>query len=269
MIQKALKLFFLICVLGFSSLQAQTVKGTITDALDGAPLPGVNVIIKGTSVGVSSDFDGKFSIDVKSENAVLQFSFMGYATQEISVKGKTLINVALTQSAESLNEVVVTALGIKREKKSLGYAVQEIDGESLIQSRENNLANSISGKVSGVQIVRSSNGPASSSKIILRGNNSLTGDNQPLIVVDGVPMDNFTGAANNDYWNPSQDMGNGLGDLNPENILLSSEPFPFKDSHIQYFQSLLPKAKIKLVDGEIFSWYGSRLLNAKTYFENL
>lgn len=218
MIQKALKLFFLICVLGFSSLQAQTVKGTITDALDGAPLPGVNVIIKGTSVGVSSDFDGKFSIDVKSENAVLQFSFMGYATQEISVKGKSLINVALTQSAESLNEVVVTALGIKREKKSLGYAVQEIDGESLIQSRENNLANSISGKVSGVQIVRSSNGPASSSKIILRGNNSLTGDNQPLIVVDGVPMDNFTGAANNDYWNPSQDMGNGLGDLNPENI---------------------------------------------------
>ena len=96
--------------------------------------------------------------------------------------------------------------------------MQEVDGESLVQSRETNLANSISGKVSGVQIVRSSNGPASSSKIILRGNNSLGGDNQPLIVVDGVPMDNFTGASNNDYFNPSQDMGNGLGDLNPENI---------------------------------------------------
>lgn len=218
MTQKVLKLFFLICVLGFSSIQAQTVSGTITDALDGTPLPGVNVMIKGTTIGASTDFNGKYLIDVSNANAILQFSFVGFATKEIAVNGKTIINVTLEQSAESLEEVVVTALGIKREKKSLGYAVQEVDGESLVQTRENNLANSISGKVSGVQIVRSSNGPASSSKIILRGNNSLTGDNQPLIVVDGVPMDNFTGAANNDYWNPSQDMGNGLGDLNPENI---------------------------------------------------
>ncbi len=218
MAQKILKLFFLICVLGFSGIQAQTVSGTITDAMDGSPLPGVNVIIKGTTIGVSTDFNGKYLINVSGANAVLQFSFVGFTTKEIAVNGKTIIDVTLEQGSESLQEVVITALGIKREKKSLGYAVQEVDGESLVQTRENNLANSISGKVSGVQIVRSSNGPASSSKIILRGNNSLTGDNQPLIVVDGVPMDNFTGAANNDYWNPSQDMGNGLGDLNPENI---------------------------------------------------
>lgn len=205
-------------VLGFSSMQAQTVSGTITDATDGTPLPGVNVLIKGTKIGVSSDFDGKYSIDVKSNNVILEFSFLGFITQDVPLNGKSVINVNLVQSTVSLNEVVVTALGIKREKKSLGYAVQEVDGESLVQSRETNIANAISGKVSGVQVVRSSNGPASSSKIILRGNNSLTGDNQPLIVVDGVPMDNFTGAANNDYWNPSQDMGNGLGDLNPENI---------------------------------------------------
>ncbi|WP_298264341.1 SusC/RagA family TonB-linked outer membrane protein [uncultured Lutibacter sp.] len=218
MIQKVLKLFFVICIVGFSSIQAQTVTGTITDATDGTPLPGVNVVIKGTTTGVSSDFDGKYSIDVKSDNAILQFSFLGYATKEVTVNGKSIINVTLEQSAESLDEVVVTALGIKREKKSLGYAVQEVDGAAITQSRESNIANAITGKVAGVQVVKGSNGPASSSKIVLRGNSSLTGDNQPLIVVDGIPMDNFTGAANNDFWNPSQDMGNGLGDLNPENI---------------------------------------------------
>ena len=217
MMQNVLKLFFAICILGVSSLQAQTVTGTITDAVDGTPLPGVNVIVKGTINGVSSDFDGNYSIDLKN-GSVLSFSYMGYKSQNFTVNGKKQINVALEQSAEALNTVVVTALGIKREKKSLGYAVQEIDGSTLLEARENNIANALTGKVSGVQIVRGSNGPASSSKIILRGNTSLSGDNQPLIVVDGVPMDNFTGASNNDYWNPSQDMGNGLGDLNPENI---------------------------------------------------
>jgi len=217
MMQNVLKLFFAICILGVSSLQAQTVTGTITDAVDGTPLPGVNVIVKGTKNGVSSDFDGNYSIDLKN-GSVLMFSYMGYKSQDVTVNGKSVLNVALEQSAEALNEVVVTALGIKREKKSLGYAVQEIDGSTLLEARESNIANALAGKVSGVQIIKGSNGPASSSKIVLRGNTSLTGDNQPLIVVDGIPMDNFTGAANNDYWNPSQDMGNGLGDLNPENI---------------------------------------------------
>src|SRR5690625_548248 len=105
-----------------------------------------------------------------------------------------------------------------KEKKALGYSVQEIGGADLVVARENNIANAISGKIAGIQVVRSSNGPAGSSKIVLRRNSSLTGDNQPLIVIDGIPMDNFTGASNNDFWNPSIDMGNGLGDLNPENI---------------------------------------------------
>jgi len=218
MIKKAMKLFFLICVLGFSSIQAQTVTGKITDAADGSPLPGVNVIIKGTTIGVSSDFDGNYSIDVTDPNAILQFSYMGYTEVDVPFNGNTTINVSLEVNAESLEEVVVTALGIKREKKSLGFAFQEIDGSELTQARESNIANSLTGKVAGMQVVKGSNGPASSSKIVLRGNSSLTGDNQPLIVVDGIPMDNFTGAANNDFWNPSQDMGNGLGDLNAENI---------------------------------------------------
>ncbi|HAC74297.1 MAG TPA: hypothetical protein DCF46_11965, partial [Porphyromonadaceae bacterium] len=98
--------------------------------------------------------------------------------------------------------VVVTALGIKRDKKALGYAIQEVKGDDIIAAREVNVANALSGKVSGLQVIRSGNGPGGSSKIVIRGNNSVTNLNQPLIVVDGVPMDNFTGAKNNDYWNP-------------------------------------------------------------------
>lgn len=112
----------------------------------------------------------------------------------------------------------MTALGITREKKTLGYAIQEVKGDALLDARETNIANALTGKIAGVQITRSSNGPGASSKITLRGNNSLTNLNQPLIVVDGTPMDNFTGADNNDFWNPSADMGNGLQDINAEDI---------------------------------------------------
>ncbi|HMR16786.1 MAG TPA: SusC/RagA family TonB-linked outer membrane protein, partial [Mariniflexile sp.] len=156
--------------------------------------------------------------EVSSDTAVLQFSYLGFTTQEIAVKGQTVINVSLIEDVSKLDEVVVTALGIKRERKSLGYAVQELKGEGLTEARETNVANALSGKISGIQVIKGSNGPASSSKIVLRGNSSLTGDNQPLIVVDGIPMDNFTGADNTDFFNPSQDMGNGLGDLNPDDI---------------------------------------------------
>lgn len=118
----------------------------------------------------------------------------------------------------NIDEVVVTAYGIKKEKKSLGYVYQDIKGSTMVEARENNVTNALVGKVSGLQLIKSSAGPAASSKIILRGFNSLTGDNQPLIVIDGTPMSNFVGAGNNDFWNPEMDMGNGLSDLNPEDI---------------------------------------------------
>ncbi|MDX5584591.1 MAG: SusC/RagA family TonB-linked outer membrane protein [Aureibaculum sp.] len=217
MIQKVLKLFLAICIVSVYGMQAQTVSGTITDAADGTTLPGVNVIIKGTTTGASSDFDGKYSIDISDENAVLQFSFIGYVTQEINVNGRSVIDVALVMSSESLEEVVVTSLGITREKRSIGYAIQEVKGVELAERNETNVTNALSGKVSGLQVLKSSNGPAGSSKIIIRGNNSLTGDNQPLIVVDGIPIDN-SGGASADFWNPTQDTGNGLSDINSNDI---------------------------------------------------
>ncbi|MEZ4970875.1 MAG: SusC/RagA family TonB-linked outer membrane protein [Flavobacteriaceae bacterium] len=195
--------------------QNKTVSGTVKDDA-GTPLPGVNVIEKGTTNGTSTDFDGNYSLNVPG-NATLVFSSLGFSTQEMPVSGSSTVNVSMVEDAEQLGEVVVTALGIKREKKSLGYAVQEIKGVALVDARENNLSNSLTGKVAGLQVVRGSNGPSSSSKIVLRGNNSLTGDNQPLVVVDGIPMDNFSGGSS-DFWNPAADMGNGLGDLDPENI---------------------------------------------------
>jgi TonB-linked SusC/RagA family outer membrane protein len=193
-----------------------TVSGTVRDS-KGGPIPAVSILIKGSTQGTSTNADGRFTITAAPGN-VLVFRYVGYGTKEVTVGTASTINVVLTEENNSLSEVVVTALGIRREKKSLGYAVQEVKGETLVQAREPNLVNTLSGKVAGLQVTRSSNGPGGSSKITLRGNNSLTGDNQPLIVIDGIPVNNFTGAANNDYYNPSIDYGNGLSDINPEDI---------------------------------------------------
>ncbi len=193
-----------------------SISGRVTDN-DGEPVPGVNISIIGTTTGTITDMDGNYILNAPGD-ATLMFSFIGFANQQIAIGGRTTINVQLVPETFGLDEVVVTALNIPRERKSLGYSMQQVGGDAILESREANVANSLSGKVSGLQVIKSSTGPAGSSKIVLRGNSSLTGDNQPLIVVDGIPIDNFTGASNNDYWNPSVDMGNGLGDINPEDI---------------------------------------------------
>lgn len=162
--------------------------------------------------------DGNFTLDGLKNGDVIQISFIGYITQDIPYTGQASLTVHLEEDTQKLDEVVVTALGMKRDKKALGYAMQELKGDDLLASREPNLANSLSGKVSGLQIVRSSNGVGGSSKIVLRGNSSLTGSNQPLIVVDGTPMDNFTGGVDDVWGNSGADMGNGLSDINPEDI---------------------------------------------------
>lgn len=205
----------LLIMLSITAFAQRTITGTVRE--NSAPVPGVNVTVKGTNRATQTDAAGKFSISASPAD-VLVFSMIGSARQEISVGNQQTIDVSLVPGESELGEVVITALGIKREKKSLGYGVQEVKGETLVSAKEPNLANTLTGKVAGLQVIRSSDGPTGSSKILLRGSNSLTGSNQPLIVVDGVPIDNFTGAPDNGYWNRSLDMGNGIADINPDDI---------------------------------------------------
>jgi len=194
--------------------QERTIKGKVTD-VDGSPLPGVNVLIVGTSIGASTDFDGNYTISAK-EGDVLEFSFVGMTKIKRKVGSSDTLDVILEENANSLDEVVVTALGIARSKKSLAYSVTEVDGGDFTEARETNIANSLSGKVAGVNVSNLASGPAGSTRVIIRGNTSLTGNNQPLYVIDGVPMDNSNqGSAG--MWGGS-DKGDGIGNINPDDI---------------------------------------------------
>lgn len=196
--------------------QQRDITGTVTDASDGSTLPGVNITVKGTSLGVVSDVNGKYSISVAGNNAVLEFSFVGYAVQEVPVGARSVIDVKLTSEATGLEEVVVTALGIKREKKSLGYSVTEVKGADLVESRDANFVNSLSGKVAGVNVSAPSTGAGGSSRVIIRGATSFSGNNQPLYVIDGVPIDN-TVQSQAGKWG-GQDWGDAISSINPDDI---------------------------------------------------
>ena len=219
LMKRILAVLGLVMISCFSAVaQNRSVTGVVADA-DNKGVVSATVKVNGVSISAITDADGKFTVSVPAGKAILAVSSIGFVSKTLEVAAdQRNVTIVLAESTQELGEVVVTALGIKKQKKSLGYAVQEIKGTSLVEAREPNLANALTGKVAGLQVVRSSAGPGGSSKLVLRGFNSLTGDNQPLIVVDGVPMDNFTGASNNDYWNPSLDMGNGISDLNSEDI---------------------------------------------------
>lgn len=219
MFKNVLKLLFVVCLFGFQNLKAQTtVKGTITDAQSGIPIPGANVVVKGTKTSASSDFDGKYTITVPNQSAVLVFSYVGSASKEVAVGTQTTINAALGAATQQLGEVVVTALGIKREKKAITYSAQNISVDELSEARSLNVANSLSGKVAGLNFSTTSNGVGSSSRITLRGNRSLTGNNQPLYVVDGVPISNGTGAGNDNVDTGGTTQPDGISNINPEDI---------------------------------------------------
>lgn len=190
------------------------IKGQVTNAR-GEPLSGVSITIKGSTVGTSTDATGKFSITVP-DNAVLVFSFVGFRPMEIAVKGRNSFNLQLEDQSQSLNEAVVTALGIKKEKKALTYAVTEINGSEFTQARENNLGNALSGKIAGVNASSSATGPGGSSRVIIRGNGSLSGDNQPLFIVNGVPINNANQGTPGTYG--GIDKGDGLISINPDDI---------------------------------------------------
>src|SRR5690606_10307733 len=169
------------------------VTGQITDE-NNEPLIGVNVLVKGTSKGTSTDFDGKFILQEVADDAVLVVTYIGYTTQEVSVNGRANVDIVLISSSQTLDQVVVTALGVSRDKKSMGYAVEEMDGAALNEVVQENVLNGLSGRVSGVTINSSGGSATSSVSMIIRGASSLTGDNQPLFVIDGVPVSNsFSG----------------------------------------------------------------------------
>ena len=192
--------------------QDDKIKGNVSDA-DGG-LIGASVKIKDTNVGTLTDMDGNFSIAAKKGD-VLVISYMGYTTQEVTVTGAP-INVLMTDDEVALSEVVVTALGIKREKKALGYNVTEIDGADLQKAKETNVVNSLAGKVAGLVVQNTAGGPSGSTHVQLRGTTEMTGNNQPLYVVDGVPLDNtnFAGATAGGGY----DLGDGISAINPDDI---------------------------------------------------
>jgi hypothetical protein len=193
---------------------AQTVSGTVTDE-NNQPLPGATVIVQGTTTGTSTDFDGKYQINA-TQGQTLVFSYVGYANQNLVVNSATH-DVSLQPSGQ-LEEVVVTALGITREKKSLGYAVQTVSGESVEDVRSVNPIEALQGEVAGLDI-QSFNAMGGSANVVIRGYSSLSGTNQALFVVDGTPIDNETGnSLNAETGRGGVDFGNAAMDINPSSI---------------------------------------------------
>ncbi|MBJ6367429.1 SusC/RagA family TonB-linked outer membrane protein [Snuella sedimenti] len=221
MIQKVLKLLFVFCLFGFQYAEAQTtVTGVVTDGNSGVPLAGANIVEKGTSNGVSTDFDGNYSIKVSSQSSVLVISYVGYVVQEITVENQTKINVSLVEDASQLDEVVVTALGIKKEAKALGYSVAKVDSERILASGTPvNALQSLYGAASGVTVAATATGPSGGMKINIR--NAVSFDaastTRPLIVVDGIPIHDEN--SNISYNARSgRDNGTGINDINPDDI---------------------------------------------------
>ncbi|QGW27424.1 SusC/RagA family TonB-linked outer membrane protein [Phnomibacter ginsenosidimutans] len=198
--------------------QARTVSGTVT-GLSGEALSGASVTLKGKTSGTSTDGNGRFSIQVPAGDVVLVVSFVGYQEKELTVSaGTNTANISLDKSEGDLGEVVVTALGIQRQAKSLTYATQKVSGDKINEVRDANFANTLSGKVAGLVVTQSASGPGGASRFILRGNRSLQGNNNALIVVDGVAVDNSTpsGQVNNDFG--GQNGSDGAANINPDDI---------------------------------------------------
>lgn len=192
------------------------VKGTVKDT-KGEPLIGVNVKVKGTTTGAITDFDGNFQIQAK-KGAVLEISYIGYASQEVKVTDNKSLSIVMTEDAKVLNEVVVTALGIKRETKSLTYNVQQIGGDEVAKAKDMNVMSSLAGKVAGVNINASSSGIGGGARVVMRGTKSISGNNNALYVVDGVPLANISGEQPDDQYTGAGQSGDGLANFNADDI---------------------------------------------------
>ena len=178
---------------------------------------GVNVKVKGTTTGAITDFDGNFQIQAK-KGAVLEISYIGYASQEVKVTDNKSLSIVMTEDAKVLNEVVVTALGIKRETKSLTYNVQQIGGDEVAKAKDMNVMSSLAGKVAGVNINASSSGIGGGARVVMRGTKSISGNNNALYVVDGVPLANISGEQPDDQYTGAGQSGDGLANFNADDI---------------------------------------------------
>lgn len=197
--------------------QERTVSGKVVDA-KGESLPGVNVVVKGSTQGTITDLDGNYKVALTGESdPVLVFSFIGLESMEVAIGGRSVLDVTLQEDVTQLTEVVVTAFGVEREKKALGYAVQEFGNEEIVKGQQRSVLNSLQGKVAGVQITSASGAPGASTNVVLRGTSSLTGSNQALFVVDGVPVNNVQNN-NGGILAGAVDGGNSANDINPEDI---------------------------------------------------
>ena len=208
-------LSFLLISVGMTFAQTTRVTGTITSSEDGEPVVGASIVVKGTTTGTITNYDGKFTLDVPSSAKTLVISYIGMKAKEVAVS--RTVNVKLDNDTQNLDEVVVTAMGLTREKKSLGYAIQEVKADELTKAGSPSLTSSLAGKVAGVQINQFGGSVGASSRISIRGNSSLQANQQPLIVVDGVPIANDTQRSGDNTYN-GVDYGSGLNDINPEDI---------------------------------------------------
>ncbi len=211
---KLLAFLLFTMTVGVSYAQRE-ISGKVTSGEDGSALPGVNVVVVGSQQGSITDVDGNYKITV-NEGATLKFSYIGYLDEEFLIGNQSVIDVVMTPDVKQLGEVVVTAFGIEKDKKALGFSITEVDGEELTQAREVNLGDALQGRVAGVNVSNVGSGVAGSSRVVIRGNTSINGNNMPLYVIDGVPMDNSNlGQAG--MWGGS-DWGDGLTSINPDDI---------------------------------------------------
>lgn len=192
--------------------QSEKISGVVKDAT--GPIIGASIVEKGTTNGTITDLDGRFTLDVK-KGAVLVISYVGYTSKEVKA-AKGMMDITLEEDNQVLSEVVVTALGIKRERKALGYGVAEVKGEALTKAKETNVINSMAGRVPGLVVSQTASGPSGSTRVILRGSTEMTGNNQPLYVIDGVPLDNTNYGSAGTYG--GYDLGDGISSINPDDI---------------------------------------------------
>jgi TonB-linked SusC/RagA family outer membrane protein len=214
--RQILQLLVLLLLLshGYSYAQASKISGRITNA-DNEALIGVSIVVSGTTQGTTSDVDGNYVLNA-SGDASLVFSYVGYVSQTVAVKGRSTIDVVMAVDNKQLGEVVVTALGIKKDERKIGYALTKVDGQALSVARETNVANSLQGRVAGLNVAGTSGGPGSSARLNIRGVTSFGGTSSPLIVINGVPMDNTVRGSASEWG--GADLGDGISNINPDDV---------------------------------------------------